>query len=68
MPDDVDAWVERYIAAKLERLRAGSDLTHELLRRSREQIAKSKELLQAEVPTVWHPGLYKGFNFNSEPK
>ena len=55
MPDNIDTWVEQCVAAKLERLRAGSDLTHELLRRSYEQIAKSIELLGAEVPKVWHP-------------
>lgn len=30
-------------------------MSHEIIRRSREQIAASKALLQQEVPKIWHP-------------
>lgn len=36
------------VAAQLERARIAADLTQELVRRSFEQIAKSRELLQSE--------------------
>jgi len=47
--------LDLYIA-KLERIRAGTDLTAEMVSRSREQIAISWDLLKsAEAPKVWHP-------------
>jgi hypothetical protein len=33
----------------------GSQMTREMLRRSREQIAVSMALLQHKVPNIWHP-------------
>jgi len=64
MPDDPRLhWLELRIAGHLERVSAhlkrvsaGTDLTVEMVRRSREQYAKSLDLLQSsEVPKVWHP-------------
>ncbi|WFU42105.1 hypothetical protein QA640_06320 [Bradyrhizobium sp. CB82] len=43
------------IAAQLKRARISADLTQQLVRRSFEQIAKSRELLASEVPKVCHP-------------
>ena len=48
-------WLERYLEARRKRLREGTELTHRMLNRSREQIALSAELLKFEVPVVWHP-------------
>ena len=49
-------FLERSIAEHLKRVYAGTDLTIEMVRRSREQLAKSQDLLQStEVPKVWHP-------------
>jgi hypothetical protein len=48
--------VERRNKAREERARASSELTAELVRRSRERIAVSKELLKIEVPKVWPSG------------
>jgi hypothetical protein len=56
MLDDFADWVAKFTSAKLDRLRAGNDRTRELLRRSNGLIAKSEDLLKAEVPKVWHPG------------
>ncbi|WGD49188.1 hypothetical protein QA641_26530 [Bradyrhizobium sp. CB1650] len=55
MPDTPMEWVERYTATKLARLPQGNDLTVQLLRRSREQIETSLDLLKAEIPSVRHP-------------
>ena len=52
MPDTLE-WVERHLAAKLDRLRRGNDLTVEMLRRSRECIDLSLELLKIDVPKAW---------------
>ena len=52
MPDPSE-WVERHLAAKLERLRHGNDVTLEMLRRSREHIDLSLDLLKDDVPKVW---------------
>ena len=54
MLDDVTAWVERHTLIRLERQRVGSDLTREMLLRSREQLAISESLLQAKVSKTWH--------------
>lgn len=53
MPDDVRARFE-YIIATLNRQCAGSDLTREMLIRSRERLAISDLLLKSEVPNVCH--------------
>ena len=55
-------WTERYIERvelvteeRLLRQRISRELTQEMLRRSRDQIAISHDLLSREVPKVWHP-------------
>jgi hypothetical protein len=55
MHDKHREWVELLTNIALERLRAKSERTFALLRRSYEQIEKSKELLKIEVPRVWPP-------------
>lgn len=56
MPDTRKEVLERYIAQQLGRVNAGTDLTKEMLQRSREHIAKSVDILRStEVPKVWHP-------------
>jgi hypothetical protein len=52
MPYEAD-WVAHSIAAKLDRMRAANDVTHEMLRRSRAQLTVSYELLRIEVPNTW---------------
>lgn len=42
-------------AARLERARDAAELTREMLRRSYDQLATSRELLRIEAPKVWHP-------------
>jgi hypothetical protein len=54
-PDDAE-WIAKYVAARIERMRAADELTREMLCRSYEQLAKSEELLKLSVPVVWHPG------------
>jgi hypothetical protein len=61
MPQDVKEWIDRYIAARRRRLNAGTALTNEMLRRSHEQIARSHELLNNQIPRVWHPEAPEGF-------
>jgi hypothetical protein len=53
MPNDRD-WRD-YIKALIKRGRIKEDMTHQMLRRSREQLARSEELLRQPVPVVWHP-------------
>jgi hypothetical protein len=55
MLDDITAWVALRTLIKLERQRVGSELTQEMLLRSREQLARSDNLLQVNPPKVWHP-------------
>jgi hypothetical protein len=56
MPSKADQdWVEKYIAAKLEKLREGNERTRQQLRKSVAQIALSEELLKMPVPKVWPP-------------
>ena len=51
MPNPDREWLEARIVAHLERVSAGTDLTVEMVRRSREQLAKSWDILRAaEVP------------------
>jgi hypothetical protein len=54
MPDDVAEWAA-FIASRLARTRAVNAVTLALLRRSREQLARSKELLNRTAPKVLHP-------------
>ncbi|WFU74847.1 hypothetical protein [Bradyrhizobium sp. CB2312] len=44
-----------YIKVHIERHRAKEEMTHEMLRRSWEALARSEELLRLPVPVVWHP-------------
>ncbi|MBU6461627.1 MAG: hypothetical protein KGK01_02760 [Bradyrhizobium sp.] len=62
-------WTAKYIASKIERLRAGHDLTKEQLQRSYRQIALSKELLRKPVPKVWpgEPHLVVPYAFRQVP-
>lgn len=55
MPDTTQEWIERYryIKHRLDVLRAGNALTQEMLHRSRDQLARSQELLQTEMPKIW---------------
>ena len=56
MPDTRKELLELYIAEQLRRVSAGTDVTTEMLQRSREQIAKSLDILgSTEVPKLWHP-------------
>jgi hypothetical protein len=56
MPEMGKELLERYIAEQLSHVYAEIDLTTEMLQRSREQIAKSVDILRStEVPKVWHP-------------
>ena len=52
LPSDRE-WLESYLSACKERRRTANELTSEMLRRSREQIAMSKNLLKIAVPRVW---------------
>jgi len=54
LPHDRE-WLERWLAARKARLRAGHALAREQLRRSRDQIKRSHDLLKYDVPKVW-PG------------
>jgi hypothetical protein len=54
MFDDVQ-WATERVAASLARFRANAEREEVMLRRSREMIATSKQLLEADVPKVWHP-------------
>ncbi|UWU73030.1 hypothetical protein N2603_23270 [Bradyrhizobium huanghuaihaiense] len=53
-PDDRE-WLHAYIKARIERHRVKQDLTNDMLRRSREALARSEELLRGPVPVIWHP-------------
>jgi hypothetical protein len=56
MPDKRKELQELYVAEQFGRVTAGTDLTTEMLQRSREQIAKSLDILRStEVAKVWHP-------------
>jgi hypothetical protein len=55
MADEIAEWVARFEAAKLERIRAGNQLTRDLLQKSRKQLALSEKVLKLPVPKVWHP-------------
>ena len=57
MPNDSEIWIAKCVAAKLDRLRHGNNVTQEQLRKSIQQIAFSEELLKLPVPDVWHPQL-----------
>jgi hypothetical protein len=46
-------WLERWLAVRRARLRAGYDLTREQVHRTRDQIKKSCDLLNEDVPKVW---------------
>jgi len=48
-------WMEFWLAMRLKRLRAANELTRELLSRSYETLAKSRDLLKTSTPKVWHP-------------
>ena len=50
MPDDI--WLDA-IAAQLARQRDGYALTRDMLRRSREQLDLSFEILKTNVPANW---------------
>jgi len=55
MPDDILEWIAKYVAVKIDRVRAGNLLTQEQLRKSFKHIALSEDLLNLPVPKVWHP-------------
>jgi hypothetical protein len=46
-------WLERWISARMERMRADTERTRQLLRKSYDQINRSYELLKTEPPKVW---------------
>ena len=54
MPYDKKA-VAEYLRQKQARHDTAESLSQQMIKRSREQLAWSKELLSKEVPTVWHP-------------
>jgi hypothetical protein len=60
--------IARHIAAKLQRLHARTELTREMLARSRAQLAKSEELLKAALPKVWQRPGRSDSDSDSEPK
>jgi len=55
MPDDILEWTAKYVAVKIDRVRAGNLLTQEQLRISFKHIALSEDLLNLPVPKVWRP-------------
>ena len=58
MPDTRKELLEVHIAEQLGRISAGTDLTIEMLQRSREQIAISLDILSStEVPKVGGRGV-----------
>ena len=60
MPNTRKEFLELYIAEHLKRVYAGTDLTSEMLQRSREQIARSTDILRSTaVPKVWKPEVLK---------
>jgi hypothetical protein len=48
-------WMEYWFAMRLKRMRAGNELTRELLSTSYESLAKARDLLKMPTPKVWHP-------------
>ncbi|WFU76631.1 hypothetical protein [Bradyrhizobium sp. CB2312] len=50
-----DRWLRDYIKARIERHRVKEDMTQDMLRRSRDALARSEELLRAPAPVVWRP-------------
>jgi len=67
LPSDLE-WLQSCVQTRLERLRASSDLTAELLRRSYEQIDMSEQLLSIEVPKVWPPVPQQGGTQHIAPR
>lgn len=55
MSNESVPWSLQCLTVRLERLKAANELTREMLRRSYEQLAISKDLLKRDVPKVWHP-------------
>ena len=61
MPNTRKELLELCIVGQLGRAGAATDLTTKMLQRSREQIAKSLDILRpCEVPKVWHPEPFWG--------
>ena len=52
MLDDV-YWAAERVAASLTRFHTNAEREEEMLRRSREMIARSQALLRIDVPKVW---------------
>ena len=53
-PNDPE-WLHSYMKARMDLHRVKEAMTHEMLRRSREALARSEELLRLSMPVVWHP-------------
>jgi len=53
MTDPSQKWLELRFAEHLERISAGTDLMAEMVRRSREQLAKSRDILMREPPDTF---------------
>jgi hypothetical protein len=53
MRDKVAEWIAKCIEARIERLRAGHDLSQDHIRRSHRQISRSEDLLKLPVPQTW---------------
>ncbi|MGX4802321.1 hypothetical protein [Bradyrhizobium guangdongense] len=51
LPQDPEA----YLKARIERQRARSEVTEEMLRRSQDVLAKALKALAMPVRVVWHP-------------
>ena len=54
LPEDRE-WLRKLLNERMDRHQAKEELTRELLRRSREALSRSEELLRQPTPFVWHP-------------
>ncbi|MBU6464095.1 MAG: hypothetical protein KGR71_16120 [Proteobacteria bacterium] len=54
MPKEIEVFAD-YTEYARERTHAGTELTREMIVRSREQLEHARDILKTDVPKIWRP-------------